>query len=622
MPNLTTPKNITDIQLYRKRYNKFRGVDFSTDPTQVDDSRSPLCQNLISDLAGFPEKRLGWRVLEALDSQINGIFYCVFASGASAFIVHSGTKLYHWNGTDTTVEIATGMADSRSRAFSHGGKLYILDGTTYRVVTENAGFYTVQAVSDAACFIPTTVIGAPPAGGGTVFEAVNMLTPKRKNSMVGDGTSTVFHLDSAGIDNVSAVWVGGVLKTITTDYTVNLTDGTVTFTTAPESGNGVDNVVIEFSKPVAGYASKINRCTIVESYGYNNDNRFFFSGNPDYPNMDWQSGLDDPTYFPDTGYTKIGADTSAIMGYLKQYDTMTVIKADNNQDAEIFLRTADITADGKPYFPVKQGAKGIGAVSKWCFASLRDDPLFLAKEGVFAIASTAVAQERVLQDRSYYVNAKLTKEANLSEAVAEVWNGYYIVCVNGRCYVADSRQQTGRSKTEQYSYEWYYWTNIPARVMFEHDGALFFGTADGKLCRFNSDINTMSKYDDNGSAIVARWSTKAEDFGYLTRRKSLTKKGCGVMIKPYTRSSVKIYVATDKFHERMIRSGTMDIFDFSDIDFGRIDFNTLDAPQVKPFNTKVKKFVILQMIFENDAENEGFGVYGAEVQYAVGNYVK
>lgn len=100
------------------------------------------------------------------------------------------------------------------------------------------------------------------------------------------------------------------------------------------------------------------------------------------------------------------------------------------------------------------------------------------------------------------------------------------------------------------------------------------------------------------------------------------KKDSGVMIKPYTRSSVKVYVATDRQHERMIRSATMDIFDFSDIDFSRFTFNTLDTPQVKPFNTKVKKFIVLQLIFENDAINEGFGVYGAEVQYTVGNYVK
>ena len=94
------------------------------------------------------------------------------------------------------------------------------------------------------------------------------------------------------------------------------------------------------------------------------------------------------------------------------------------------------------------------------------------------------------------------------------------------------------------------------------------------------------------------------------------------MIKPYNRSSVKIYIATDRQHERLIRESFMDIFDFGDIDFSRFTFNTLDTPQVKPFNTKVKKFILLQMIFENDAANEGFGVYGAQVQYALGGYVK
>ncbi len=93
---------------------------------------------------------------------------------------------------------------------------------------------------------------------------------------------------------------------------------------------------------------------------------------------------------------------------------------------------------------------------------------------------------------------------------------------------------------------------------------------------------------------------------------SSVKKDSGVMIKPYTISSVKVYVATDRQHERLIRGATMDIFDFSDSDFSRFTFNTLDTPQVKPFNTKVKKFIVLQLIFENDAINEGFGVYSAE----------
>lgn len=620
MPKAVTPKNIQDIKRYHKAYSKFRGVDFSTDPTLVNDSRSPMCQNLISDLAGFPEKRVGWRTLFTVEAPINGLFYAVFESGAGKYIVHGGTKLYTF--TDSgAVQVYDSMNNGRSTAFSHGGKLYILDGANYLVAEESGDSITVSSVSQHA-FVPTTVIGAPATGGGTPFEAVNMLTGKRINSMIGDGTSKTFQLDSDNIDSVDSVKIDGAE---TTAYTVDLTQGTVTFDTAPAvspAGGGIDNVVIEFTKNVAGYSDRIAHCTIAASYGYNNDNRFFLSGNPEYQNWDWQSGLDDPTYFPDTGYTKVGADTSAIMGYIKQYDAMTIVKKSNEQDAELFLRTATFADDGTVIFPVKQGAKGIGAVSMMAFSTLRDDPLFLSNEGVFAIASSSVNQERVLQDRSFYVNSRLTKEQGLENAVSVVWNGYYILCLNGHCYVADSRQRTGDSTTEQYSYEWYYWTNIPAIVFLEIDGALYFGTADGRVCKFNTDISGVTRYNDDGEAIVARWATKYDTFGTFTRRKTLVKKGSGVMIKPYSRSSIKIYVATDKQHQRLIRTGTMDIFDFGDIDFERFTFNTLDTPQVKPFNTKVKKFISLQLIFENDVVNEGFGVYGAEVQYTVGNYVK
>ena len=320
------------------------------------------------------------------------------------------------------------------------------------------------------------------------------------------------------------------------------------------------------------------------------------------------------------------------MGYLKQYNSLTIVKTDNEQDAEVFLRTAQMEDDGSIIFPLQQGIKGVGAISKHAFANLRDDPLFLAKEGVFAIASTSVQLERTVQDRSYFVNPVLTTEANLSEAVAAVWNGYYVLCINGRAYVADSRKRTAQSGTGanysesgsyiQYSYEWYYWQNIPARVIYEFEGELWFGTDDGYVCKFNTDISTMAKYNDDGAAILARWATKMDDYGTIVRRKTLTKKGCGVMIKPYTRSSVTVYTSTDRTHEAKIQYATMDILDFSDIDFSRITFNTLDTPQVVPLNKKVKKFIVLQLIFENNVKDEGFGIYGVQTQYAVSGYVK
>ena len=42
------------------------------------------------------------------------------------------------------------------------------------------------------------------------------------------------------------------------------------------------------------------------------------------------------------------------------------------------------------------------------------------------------------------------------------------------------------------------------------------------------------------------WSTKADDDGSFAQYKTLDRRGSGVMIKPYLRSSVQINLRTDR----------------------------------------------------------------------------
>jgi len=628
------------MDVLMKTYQNFKGVDFSTSPAQVDDAHSPLCENIVADFAGYPEKRVGWRKTCSVMAPVNGMWNVVFTSGTTRKIVHGGTKLYSCN-NDAPTEIYASMNNAKSVGFVHGGKLYILDGAHYLCVYESGSSLLVALVTSLDVHIPTTCIARVPDGvtvpvGSTVkastpYEEVNLLTPKAKNSFAGTASATVYVLDTKAVDSIVEVKVNGVVVassgwTFSTANSNNYNYPTVTFTTAPgisTLGAGVDNVVITWSKTVSGNSDKITKCTIVAEYGYYNDNRFFFAGNPSAQNTDWSSGVDDPTYWPEFGYTKVGADTNPIMGYLKQGDSLAIIKADNEQDAEIFMRTATLDSEGSVIFPVKQGIKGVGAIAKGGFANMVTDALFLAKEGVFGVVTTNTQNERKAVNRSFFVNAKLTKEEGLANAVMSNWNGLLLVALNSVCYVADIRQG---------DYQWYYWTNIPACVFLNVADALYFGTEEGDICRFNNDIDRMEKYSDegtlvsgaiqNGVAITARWSTKADALGYLTVRKTMLKKGSGVMIKPYNRSSVKIYILTDRQDKTKIKESMMDIFNFEDIDFERLTFNALDTPKTIPFNTKVKKFITLQLIFENDTVAEGFGIYGTQIQYVLGQYVK
>ena len=83
--------------LRTKKYERFRGVDFSTDPALVDDTRSPWAPNMIADRGGMPEKRPGWRTLETFGARINGVFHASFG-GVQRQLVHAGTRLYRRDG--------------------------------------------------------------------------------------------------------------------------------------------------------------------------------------------------------------------------------------------------------------------------------------------------------------------------------------------------------------------------------------------------------------------------------------------------------------------------------------------------------------------------------------------
>ena len=111
-----------------KKYERFRGVDFSTDPALVDDARSPWAPNMVADMGGMPEKRPGWRTVKIVTGQVNGL-YCAEFDGVRHLLVHVGTKLLRWYTDETAAtELAAGLPDQRSMAVYMGSFLWIFTG--------------------------------------------------------------------------------------------------------------------------------------------------------------------------------------------------------------------------------------------------------------------------------------------------------------------------------------------------------------------------------------------------------------------------------------------------------------------------------------------------------------
>lgn len=632
-------------KVYQMKVDSFRGVDFASSPVNVASGRSPNAVNLLSDLAGKPIKRTGYKLLGSLDARINGI-YRLKTNTVEKLLVHSGTKLYEWQlsadesnqSEESFTLLYSGVEDKRSDCLQFANKLWFLDGKKMLVYeSDSEGQFAVKKVEDIA-YVPTTLLGANPDGtGGVAFEDGNLLGCRRKNSFyIADSNSSAkeFILDRSNLATdsvkVQVMKSDGSWNELTenTNFTVDRAKGKVTLNTAPgvSPNIGEDNVVIEFGYvPKDSGRERINGCEFGMLYGVDGEaNRLFVSGNSECGNYDFWSELDDLTYFPESNYARLGLESSNIMGYSRIGSNMAVHKEDNGQDVTVFLRRGSLDSEGNPIFPIFDGVSGVGATSRRGFAVFNAEPIFVADEGVFAVTTQDVTGNKYAELRSYYINPKLLAEPDLKECVGIEFNNFFYLGVGSHVYVADGRQKVyeQNASSSAFQYEWYYFDNIPVRVWFERAGFLYFGSNDGNIYRFyqaNEHSAANNVYLDNGVPIKAVWETPYFSFGHLGHLKKLT--GFWLMLAPYHRSGVKIYYRA-KGDLHLARAANADIFDFSDIDFTRFTFNTDDSPMVVATNLPLRRFMLVQFRFENTAA-EAFGFYGFEVQYILqGRYRK
>ena len=624
MKQITAPSFSTPTVITRK-YRNFRGLDYSSDESQIDDSRSPLAVNMTSDAGGWPQKRLGWRTLRQYIGRINGIYPFRKENDQIELIVHAGAAIYR--DAETPVKLKDGLNDDYSTGFYMANKLYILTGKQY-LVYDGASLKDVS--SDA--YTPTTSYGCKPTGGGTAYEKVNLLSKWRYNKFTADGTATEYQLDVTELDSGTTVTVKVDGETVSSsEFSVDYKAGKITFDTAPaKSATGLDNVEIKFAKTSKlkdsneTAESLILNCTICTTYGVSTEDRVFVTGNPKHPATEYYSGLGDPSYFPDINYIDVGSSDWPILNYLKFQGDLVIVKEHNAQEYTVWHQSGELVS-GIAAFPLRPGVAGIGAVSKRGAQQLLDDAIFLTPRGVFARVNsiTLTRMEQGVRCRSSRVNRDIVARNDLDQAVSIVWDGYFILCFpTGECFVADSNQGLSDG-----GYEWYYWTNIPARVFAQESGVLWFGTESGKLCRFNSDVTDaegniqMDAYNDDGQAIKWTWATKMDDFGNLGMYKNLTKRGCVIQFKTAVQSSVDIYLRTEKDFGVKIRSEALRQLDFEQLDVAKWTFNTLPN-NIRSLKRKVKKFQQLQVILKGEEPNEAFGVLEIVLRATAGNPVK
>ena len=599
--------------------DEFLGVDFTNSPSNVDLKKSPNGVNMIRDVPGKVRKCMGYETIKTYDSRINGAH---FRHGDEEYLIHSGTKLYKG---DTV--LYSDMNDTRSKSWQIEDNLYIVDGKALLVYDGTK----VKKASDDG-YIPTLTIAKAPSGGGEQYEPLNLLQPGFTELFAGTATDKTFQLSFSGLDSTTVqAWLldssgNWVQKTEGTDFSVNRGTGAVTFTTAPGVSpvSGEDNVKITAFRTVAGYADRINKCRIGILFGVNGAaDRIFLSGNPDYINYDWYCDYNNPLYWPDTGYATLGTAKSAIVGYSIINDRLAAHKDSMEDDRNVILREGDIT-DNEPTFKIVNTLQGAGAVAPYSFAYLANEPLFLTDLGIYAITPQDITGEKYSQNRSFFLNGKLLEEPNLSEAYACVFKDLYWLCLNNVAYILDGLQPIQTDKSLPYAtrqYVGFYRTNLPARVMWTHDSRLYFGTSDGKVCRFFDDPVTLTSYNDNGQPIHAIWDTP--DFYGNLFYKNKTFRHLDVRLASAIATSVKIWVQKRGLWSLIKEdSSTARYFSFANLVFSKLSFSPDTTPKTLPSKIKVKKVDKARFRFENDMLNEPFGLFDIALEYVENGYYK
>ena len=552
-------------------YSNFRGVDFRGE--EINLMRSPDSLNVWKDYKETESIRTRpeMDMEEAFDNTVFGIFFYKVGN-IEMMLVHCGTTLYKIvNGTRTV--LYNGLNPRQSSAFIYNNIWYFKDGINYLQ-------YDGQTIGEVVGYVPTTTIGRKPSGGGTKYEDINMLTGIRINTFLADGESTEYYLDAQNIDSdfQPIVLINGEEVSVLT-YSVDAAGGRIIFTKAPEEPLtvGQDNVSVKFRKTVAGYRNRVNNCTLLQVF----DNRVFFSGNQDYPNVIWHCSLNDPTYCSDLDYYNEGLDLSQVTGLVAGNNALWVFKEPSQANTTVFYHNPTIDSEYGKIYPSTHSSISTGCVGK--AINFNDDIVFFSERGMEGINGD-VTTEQVVAHRSSLVDRKLTAESGYKDMLLEEWEGYLMVFIGDKVYLADSRAKF--ENENHVEYEWFYW-HLSKEITCTkvHKGILYLGTKTG--------VYTLT---DVSSDVSSYWTTPLDKFKHPHYQKTTNKRGCVVEAT----GNVSVYVKTDKTDWELI-SNYENVTDY--------------------FTSRIKrkKFKDLQLKFQSDTR---FSLETATLEVFVGGYIK
>jgi hypothetical protein len=569
----------TDEKIYK--IQKWMGLNESENgDTQLKPGECAKMRNFRVTKDGSLQIRPGTKTMLMLTGGgvVRGLWHG-YVNGTEHLLAASGGHAWDIDTSGWTFSSVGDIDDTETTFFGFSNKVYLLTGSGYYV------WDGTNAVSEVAGYVPIVATATPPSGGGTLLESVNKLTGKKRQKFSPDGTSTVFQLTETEIDNVDSVTVDGAGKTVTTDYTVNLTAGTVTFVSVP--AQGTNNVVIAWTKGT-GDRSAVESMKYCELFNGITDTRVFLYGDGSnealYSGVD-HDGLPSAEYFPDLNVLDVGESNTPITGLIRHFSRLIAFKTNSTysvQYSTITLDSGEVTAAfyGTPI------NRELGNIAPGQVRLLENNPWTLCENAVYewkASSTYLTADERQAKRKSDRVRSTLSG-FDLSSCVTfdDEWdNEYYIVCGSTALvynYAADA---------------WYGYLAFPAVCMISVDGEFYYGTADGKL------VHVSEQYrNDSGTEIDAYCETGNMAFGRPWTRKQ--SPWLWISMKPESQARFTARIQTDRNRNSVEKEiYPAPVATFAHATFARWSFRTNRRPHIVRLKLKAKKYVYYKLILSS-----------------------
>jgi hypothetical protein len=587
------------------KIEKFLGLNTTdTGDTQIAMGESGNMDNFYITNDYKLRKIDGYKTFYKFSTPIQGM-YATNLGGTEYLLVATNSKLYyflredledheHWDGLQPT--LIGNIGENETSFFTFDKKVYILSGKYQS--------WDGETLQEVVGYTPLVFINTPATGGGVIYDEINMLNPQKHQTFNGDGTSTTFHLAQnyktndrgEDLDSIDKVYVDGNLVP-SSNYTVDLHNGTVTFSTAPQQA--MDNVDIYWS-----YDDRDRK--IIEGmrfgtvFGGNVDSRVFLYGNPDCQNRTYYSGIADgiPSveYFPATAQVDIGPSNFALTDLTRQYDRL--LATTNRPEAyyltigteslSITLTDNSTTTRLVPSVSTYPLNEIHGNVAPGQGQLIDNYPVTIDRNSLTLWKATNVRDEKNMENISQKIQLDLTN-ADLQyyktldhQSKNQLWFG-----IDNKIYIYNyynktfSRLRIADSMT--------YLADLGNRV--------YMGTDSGKVILWHEDFTNF-----DGEIIFAHWEMNFSAFGTAYLRKTMSK--LWVLMQPQMHSSADVSFMTNRNESTMKKHIEYKLQFLDDVDFADFSFKISVNPQPFRLKMKAKKFTNLKVVIDSNEDTD------------------